>query len=219
MSPQVRNLACGPVAGYTPAARDGLTQQLTEQGFTDQEITSAGWARRDRNGSIVDRFRRRVVFPICNDDGRVLGVTARDLTGVAKAKYLNTPTTVAYRKGETLYRPRVGPTPADAQVIVVEGPIDALAIASSRRGRELTEAVALCGTAMTTEHSNILAHLGSGPIAVMADGDDAGCAAAQQWLRILQPASRPTRLVAVPLGHDPASWVGSARREPGGIGV
>lgn len=198
-----------PLVGSTPAARDGLIRALASAGFSDHEIFDAGWMLRRGDGA-VDRFHRRVVFPIRDEANHVVGITARDLTGMARAKYLNTPSTSAFRKGETLYKPV--PLSGDpSSVVVVEGPVDALAVtALMTKGpfeHQPTQVVALCGTAMTPHQASMIARLGGRLVTTMPDADPAGIEAAKHWSELLRQSNCALRAIQLPAGQDPASLI------------
>jgi DNA primase len=202
------NIGC-PLAGYTPAARAGLVDRLCEAGFTPNEVTDAGWAV-DHDGLLADRFHRRIVLPIHDGEGRLLGVAARDVTGTARQKYLNTPRTVAFRKGSCLYVPIRPDEPGDATLIVCEGTLDALAIAAhttTRHDAPPLLPVAPSGTALTDEQVQASLALGARRIVLCADGDPAGQAAAETWRSAFRAVGVDPRIVTLPDDHDPASWL------------
>jgi DNA primase len=120
-----------PLAGHTPASPTGLTERLRRLGFGDDEIVDAGWAVRRPDRPIRDRYHARVLLPFRDEAGAVLGVTSRDTTGTAHAKYLNHPRTAVFDKSAVLYRPSAQTLDKYATVIVCEGTLDALSIASA----------------------------------------------------------------------------------------
>jgi DNA primase len=199
-----------PFAGYTPASRFGLAIHLQSRGFTPDEIIDAGWAIR-RDETLVDRFRRRILMPIHNDHGQLLGIIGRDITGIARQKYLNTADTAAFHKGSVLYRPSRLALAPDATVIVCEGAIDALAItaAAAVTGQSTTiTAVAASGTALTPNQATLVRGIGARTVIVCADSDPAGVAAADSWTERLNSAGcKSVHVATLPNGHDPAAWV------------
>lgn len=198
-----------PVAGHSPYRADGLVTHLRERGFTDDEIVDAGWGAR-RDGHLTDRFRRRVIIPVCDDQGRVIGVYGRDVTGTAKQKYLNTAETAAFHKGSAVYRPTVATLDQHATVIVCEGSMDALAIAAraATAGQSPHFApVSPSGTALTHAQARMILAISERPPLVCADGDDAGLAASEKWVRTFMAHGRETIVTVLPNGHDPASWL------------
>ncbi len=198
-----------PVAGHTPYQPDGLVTSLRSRGFTDDEIVDAGWGAR-RDGQLTDRFRRRLIIPVRDQHGRVIGVYGRDVTGTANQKYLNTADTVAFHKGSAVYRPTVFPLDPHATVIVCEGSLDALAIAGNAAlaGKSRYYApVSPSGTALTATQAALVLAISDRPPLVCADGDEAGLAAAEKWIRALMSHGRETIVTVLPDGHDPASWL------------
>ena len=206
-----------PAAGHTPYQPDGLVTHLRSRGFTDDEIVDAGWGAR-RDGQLTDRFRRRVIIPVRDDQGRVIGVYGRDVTGTANQKYLNTAETAAFHKGSAIYRPSVTPLDQHATVIVCEGSLDALAIAAraAAAGKSPHFApVSPSGTALTETQAQLILMISTRPPLVCADGDDAGLAASEKWVRAFMAQGRETVVTVLPNGHDPASWL----RERGAEGL
>ncbi len=206
-----------PRVGYAPAGWTTLTAHLRGTGFTDEDVLGAGLGTRASTGRIVDRFRDRLVFPIRADgeDGpRVVGFVGRrnpaqDTTADARnPKYLNTSQTMLYTKGQHLF----GLTEAaDALhrgglAVVVEGPIDALAVDATSGGR--MAGVAPLGTAMTDTHAaQLRAALGaeSDRVVIATDADPAGHQAANRAYTLLCAHRLDPRGAALPPGLDPAA--------------
>lgn len=207
-----------PLAGYTPASRTGLTDHLCRVGYELDELVDAGWTVRRPDG-VVDRFHRRVLLPVRDTGGGIAGVIGRDVTDHARSKYLNTPRTLAYSKGELLYRPTPAPRLSPV-VIVCEGPLDALAVAAvaATTGRgTVFFAVSPSGTALTTTQALQVAALSPRDPIICTDADAAGATAAATWANALREHDRSPRTVTLPTGHDPASWL--AEHGPTGLDV
>lgn len=206
----LESVARAPVAGYAPTGRDALSAHMQRRGFTDDEIIDAGWSLH-RHGRLVDRFNDRVLFPICDDHGQLLGVIGRDVTNRARQKYLNTARTAAFCKGEILYRPVPGAVPDGATVLICEGPLDALAVAAAATDTSDDAArivpVAPSGTALTDQQAARALALTAQPPILCADGDPAGREAAAKWADTFARTGRVTRTITVPDGQDPASWL------------
>ncbi len=206
-----------PVVGHTPYQPDGLVTHLRQRGFTDDEIVDAGWGAR-RDGQLTDRFRRRVIIPVRDQDGRVIGAYGRDVTGTANQKYLNTAETIAFHKGAAVYRPSVTDLDPHATVVICEGSLDALAIAAhaAAAGKSHHFApVSPSGTALTDTQARLVLAISDRPPLVCADGDEPGLAAAEKWVRTLMAHGRETVVTVLPDGHDPASWL----RDHGAAGL
>ena len=168
---------------------------------TDDEMLTAGVASRARTGSLIDRFRDRLVFPITHNE-QVLGFVARrdpahtddDNRG---PKYLNTPETPLFHKGDQLFMvPAAGSTP-----VLAEGPLDAVAVALAAGSTHF--GVAPLGTALTMTQASQLAAFGSHPT-VATDGDAAGWRAAERSYWLLASHGVAPQYAEVPDGYDPA---------------
>ncbi|WP_407341848.1 MobF family relaxase [Pengzhenrongella phosphoraccumulans] len=207
--------------GYAPAGWTRLVDHLRDQGVTDLELTESGLASIARTGRLIDRFRDRLIFPITRlaADGQLepLGFVARrhpeasDQTG--GPKYLNTPETPLFRKGAQLFTAG-NELPPGATPVLVEGPLDALAVSLAGQGRYV--GVAPLGTSLTEDQAADIAagaiRAGVSPI-VATDADLAGQIAAQRhyWL-LTQHALTPTTVRLRP-GSDPASILEAAGPE------
>jgi DNA primase catalytic core len=194
--------------GYAPATWTALTGHLQAAGYTGQEIEAAGLARRSSRGTLIDHFRDRVMLPVRDARGRIAGFTgrARPGCGPATPKYLNSPETILYKKGDLLFGlwEAHGALNAGAVPVIVEGPFDAIAVTMSADGSHA--GLAPCGTALTTRQAALLAEAcdlaHSGTITAF-DPDQAGQKAAIRAYRILRPHTASLRSVG--LGErDPA---------------
>ena len=207
-----------PVVGHTPFSETGLVDQLSRRGFSADEIVDSGWGAR-RGSELRDRFRRRVMIPVRDDQDLVIGVYGRDVTGRANQKYLNTAETIAFHKGSAVYRPSASSAlDAHATVIACEGSIDALAIASlaATAGKSAYfAAVSPSGTALTVDHARVVLAISDKPPLVCADGDDAGIAASSKWIQTFMTQGREALVTVLPDSHDPASWL----RQEGAAGL
>lgn len=209
-----------PAVGHTPSAKtriDGLFAVLTRRGFTETELLDAGLATRLADGCVIDFHRDRVVVPVRDGAGTVVGLLGRDITGSSPVKYLNPPTTAAYQKSRALYRPS-GPTlTPDASVVVCEGPLDALAIAAQAAASGVSARfapVAACGRTLSDFQLDlILATHPRAPV-LAGDGDAAGRQANIEWARRMLAKGRETVITEWPEGYDPATWL-SARGADG----
>lgn len=210
-----RGLAGHLEHGWAPPTWTGLVDHLREHGYRDEDLTAAGVATHTRDGRLIDRFRDRLVVPIRNDAGDVVGVTARanpDVTDERAPKYINTPASAAYDKSQLL----LGWSPEAARkvgqgatVVFVEGPMDRAAIDSL--GRDDVVALAPCGTALTDAQLDLVRDAGGdlSRRAIFAfDGDSAGQAAAQRaWVRLDPTEAAGARYLNLPPGSDPADLV------------
>ena len=136
--------------GFAPDSWDELTNALKSNGATDDELVQAGLAAKsDRGSGVYDRFRGRVMFPIADLHGRIVGFTGRILADVKEAKYVNTPETHVYKKSAVLYGldKAKGEIKKQGMAVIVEGNMDALS--SHQFG--VTNVVASSGTALTED--------------------------------------------------------------------
>jgi len=210
--------------GYAPRAWTRLLDQLRTAGFTDGELLASGLATRTSRGTLVDRFRDRVVFPVTDTAGRTVALigraidaTATDRSGAPVPKYLNSPDTDLYRKGDVLYGlgQAQSALAAGARPVLVEGPMDALAVdlahasalAAGHDGPGFV-GVAPCGTALTATQVDLLEHATGGladrGIVVAFDGDDAGRQADVRAYDLLRQVGAWPHALDLPAGQDPA---------------
>ncbi|GAA2234281.1 hypothetical protein GCM10010413_36930 [Promicromonospora sukumoe] len=214
-----RGLA-GAEWGAAPALWTGLTDHLQTLGYTPDQLVTAGVATRTRGGKVIDKFRNRIVFPYRDQTGTVVGVTARINpteadTGDGRApKYLNTPETAAYRKGELVYGldpDAITRLAAGARPVLVEGPTDhaALHLAAARlaeqTGVEIAP-VAAGGTGITERHLQALRDATGRDLSdliVALDPDTAGRTAAARVWAMLTP-DEAAHAQALDLPTDPA---------------
>ena len=203
--------------GYAPAGWTGLVDQLRRR-FSEEALLDAGVARVCSRGTLIDTFRDRVMFPIHSMDGSIAGFIGRDLSGHALApKYLNTRQNALFNKSQLLYGLYEGSRQRKVQPVVVEGPLDVLAIAAKAQERGHTDAlpVTACGTAFTSHHAQAIADAAHGEgneVVVAMDGDPAGRAAALAAGEKLREAGQDVRVVMLPTGDDPADYLA----RPGG---
>jgi DNA primase len=191
--------------GQAPAGWTNLVDHLRRHGVTDEEMLITGVATIASTGRLIDRFRDRVIFPIIHN-GEVLGFVGRRRPDLADAdrpgpKYLNTGDTPLFHKGAQLYGAIENRLSGGAVPVVVEGPMDAIAVTVASRGRYL--GVALLGTSLTEEQAHQLACIGTQPI-VATDADLAGRIAAERDFWMLSWYWLDPLYARLPDGTDPA---------------
>jgi DNA primase len=191
--------------GYSPSAWDKVLVASRRAGFSDRELVEAGLASRSRGeGRTYDRFRRRIMFPLCDSRGRVLGFGARAMGADQKPKYLNSSDNAVYHKGRNLFGADVARAPAAkaGAVVVAEGYTDVIAMHQAG----LRHTVGLMGTALTDEQVGELARLA--PTVLLAlDADAAGQEAMLRVARVAARRNLALRVVPLPPGSDPADLV------------
>ena len=193
--------------GYAPDEWDALTKHLRAQGFTGEELEIAGLSKEGQKG-MIDRFRNRLVWPIRNITGDVVGFGARKLSEEDQGpKYLNTSETPIYKKSQVLYgldraKKEIA---TKRQVVVVEGYTDVMAAHLAG----VTTAVATCGTAFGDDHIKILRNLlmdddaFRGEVIFTFDGDAAGQKAALRAYEDDQKFVTQTFVAVESSGMDP----------------
>jgi DNA primase len=194
--------------GYAPAAWDVLCRELQRQGFASELLVRSGLvvAREDKGG-VYDRFRHRLIFPIYDRLGRPIAFGGRYFEGTETSyapKYLNSPETPIFHKGQTLYGFHLA-KPAirqEGRVIIVEGYTDVLAC--HRRG--VTPVVGTLGTALTEHHVAMLKGVAK-EIVLVFDSDVAGSAATERSIGLFLGAGVRVRIVELPTGEDPDSFL------------
>ncbi|MFJ8824683.1 DNA primase [Streptomyces sp. NPDC102467] len=191
--------------GYSPAGWDHLTRFLRGKGFSDKELTLSGLSQEGRRGPI-DRFRGRLMWPIRDIGGEVVGFGARRLREDDNGpKYLNTPETPIYKKSQVLYGIDLAKKDIAkaSRAVVVEGYTDVMACHLAG----ITTAIATCGTAFGSDHIKILRRLlmdnGSARVIFTFDGDAAGQKAALRAFEDDQKFAAETYIAIAPDNMDP----------------
>jgi len=197
--------------GLSGEAWDGLLKFLTAKGFKEQDIFQAGITVRKKDGNgYVDRFRKRLMFPLFDTQGRVVAFTSRTLNGIAYdeedfgGKYINSPQSVIYDKSHLLYGWHLAKDSIrkNNYVIVVEGNMDV--IAAHQAGTKNT--VAVSGTALTTQHIKIIKRY-TNNIILSFDGDAAGSRAAFRSISLCWQEDMNVKILLLKDSKDPADMV------------
>ena len=190
--------------GYSMDGWDSITKWATPLGYTEEDLAATGLiTRRDDTAKYHDLFRNRLMFPICNEMGKVVGFSARVLDkDAATAKYVNTPETEFFQKGQLLYALHFARTAFRdfGYALVCEGQLDV--IACHRAG--LANAVAAQGTAFTEMHARMLAKSVK-KIVLSFDADTAGYKAAERTITLLHAEGMEVSVITLPQGEDPDS--------------
>jgi DNA primase len=198
--------------GFSPGAYDRVVNASAAAGYSREELLACGLAQERRDGrGLIDRFRGRIMFPLCDERGRVLGFGARALRPDDRPKYLNSSDNAVFHKNEVLYGLDLArPAAARAgRVVLVEGYTDAVAL----RQAGVAEVVGSMGTALTDRQVSALAKLA--PTALFCqDPDAAGQEAVSRSVSALRDVNRARvgrgvefRIVRLPAGSDPADVV------------
>jgi DNA primase len=189
--------------GFSPPGWSKLRDAARAANYTDQELLAAGLVVPGQRGEPYDRFRGRIMFPLCDDRGRTLGFGARTL-GDEKPKYLNSPETALYHKSEALFGLDKAKAPATREdaIYLVEGYTDVLALVQAG----ITNVVACMGTSLTEQQLQRLARV-SRNMYLCFDADAAGIGAMSRALALGRRLDLSLRVVRIPEGLDPADYV------------
>jgi DNA primase len=191
--------------GYSPSAWDRVLMGSRSAGFSEQELYVTGLAQRSKqDGRLYDRFRGRIMFPLADIRGRVLGFGARAMRDEQGPKYLNTSDNDVYHKGQHLYGAdlaRLHATRA-GEVVLCEGYTDVIALHQAG----MRNAVGLMGTALTAEQVGELARMAS-RVLLALDADSAGQEAMLRASKLALRRKLELRVVEMPQGADPADLV------------
>lgn len=187
---------------------DELYQELKKQGFEEKEILESGLVNKNERGQYIDRYRNRLMFPICDVRGRVIAFGGRVLDD-SKPKYINSPENVVYSKGRHLFGLNVAKKGDTKQLLIVEGYMDVISL----HQRGITNVVAPLGTALT-EGQGWLLRKNAEQIILSFDSDEAGLKAKLRALEILQNMGCDLRILQMEGAKDPDEYIikyGNAR--------
>jgi DNA primase len=195
--------------GWAPSTGDALLRQLKSK-YPEKLLEASGLFSRNESGRLYDRFRRRIMFPISNDAGKVIAFGGRAM-GDDMPKYMNSPETPIYSKSNVLYH--LDRAKKDVRqhefAVLVEGYMDAIAVA----GAGVTNVVAACGTSLTEMQAKLLAKCYPGDVIprviVNYDPDTAGQAATDRSIRVLLAAGFDIKVLSLPGGDDPDKFIHS----------
>ena len=187
--------------GFAPNRWDALIQALGQQGYDKRDLLDAGLAVSNQDGRIYDRFRNRVMFPIIDIRGEVIGFGGRVMDD-STPKYLNSPDTPVYNKSRNVFALNIAKKSKAGRVILTEGYMDTISLHQAG----FDSAVASLGTALTPEHAQLLSRYF--PEAIIAyDGDGAGVSAAQRAIPLLERAGMKVRVLRVTGAKDPDEFI------------
>ena len=190
--------------GYADAEWDSLTKFMKSKGASDDELIELGLSSRSKDGRLFDKFRNRVMFPIINTSGNVIGFGGRKIDEKDEPKYLNSPENLVFRKKNNLY----GLNTAKAEVgegkpaVIVEGYMDVMGL--YRYG--MKNAVASLGTALTENQAKLIKRY-TREVVLCYDADSAGINAALRGIDILTAQDLKVRVFHVEDGKDPDEFV------------
>jgi DNA primase len=171
---------------------DALIRAMTEKGYTKAELLAAGLAVKNKNGGLYDKFRNRLILPVIDVRGDVIGFGSRVLDH-SEPKYMNSPETVAYSKRRALYAINLAKRTKRPNMILCEGNIDVITLHQAG----FDNAVASMGTALTVEQTRLLSRY-TKELVICYDNDGAGKAATQRALELLNNSEFTVRVLQLP---------------------
>ena len=186
--------------GFAPNTWNGLCDAMRQKGYTDQELRDAGLVS-EKNGRIYDRFRNRLMFPIIDTRGNIIGFGGRVMDD-STPKYLNSPETLIFNKRKNLFGLNLAKKSKLGYLILVEGYMDAIAL--HQYGFDC--AVASLGTSLTEEHATLLSRY-TEQVYLIYDADEAGQRAAQRAIPMLERAGLRIKVLKVRDAKDPDEFL------------
>ena len=189
--------------GWAPSGKTTLVDAARAAGYKEEYLVAAGLAIQQEDGSLIDKFRERIMFPIHSVSGRVIAFSGRTLKSDNPAKYVNSPETEIYIKSKNLlgiYFAKSSIAKED-RCILVEGNVDVVMM----HQMGITNVVASCGTSLTEEQIRLIKRFTEN-ITIMYDGDSAGLHAAIRAIGLILKEGMNPRVVFLPDGDDPDSF-------------
>ena len=180
---------------------DELYTLLKSKGFTEEQILASSLVNKSDNGKFIDRFRKRLIFPIQDVRGRIIAFGGRVLDD-SKPKYINSPENIVYSKGRHLFGLNIAKKYDTKKIIIVEGYMDAISL----HQRGISNAVASLGTALTEAQGRLLRNTAE-QVIIGYDADGAGQAATLRGLEILQNLGCDIRILQIEGAKDPDEFV------------
>ena len=196
--------------GWAPSGKTSLVDAARAAGYKDEYLVAAGLAIQQEDGTLTDKFRERVMFPIHSVSGRVIAFSGRTLKADNPAKYVNSPETEIYIKSRNLlgiYFAKAEMARQD-RCILVEGNVDVVMM----HQMGITNVVASCGTSLTEEQVRLIKKFTEN-VTIMYDGDKAGLHAAIRAISLILKEGMNPRVVFLPDGDDPDSFSRKHTRE------
>jgi DNA primase len=187
--------------GYALNSWDALTEHLRKQGYSYSEIADSGLGTYTKNGKVIDMFRKRVMFPIIDLRGNVIGFGGR-ITDGSSPKYLNTGTTPVFDKGSNLFSMNFAKNHETKRIILCEGYMDVITL--NQAGFE--NAVATLGTAITPNQARLISHYAD-EVIIAYDSDNAGQNATQKAIGHFSDVGMRTKIIHMEDAKDPDEYI------------
>ena len=190
--------------GYAPDSWDGLVKAMRAKGYTDEELKESGLVSvSQKNGNLLDRFRNRLMFPIIDVRGNVIGFGGRIINNDPDAaKYLNSPETLIFNKRKNLFGLNLAKKSKQGFLILVEGNIDVVAL----HQYGFDNAIASLGTSLTEEQATLLSRY-TEQLVLIYDGDEAGQRATKRAIPILEKAGIQVKVLQIRDAKDPDEFL------------
>ncbi len=187
--------------GAAPDDWYALTNEMRKRGYTDRDLIDAGLAKKGKNGGAYDVFRNRLMFPVIDVRGSVIGFSGRIL-GDGEPKYLNTPDTPVFQKSRNLFALNLAKRSKRDMLILAEGNVDVVML--HQAGFDC--AVASLGTSLTADQARLMKHFKEN-VVIAYDSDAAGVKAAQRAIGLLEPAGLKVRVLRMEGAKDPDEFI------------
>ena len=187
--------------GFAPDSWSCLTDAMKEKGFTEYELADAGLVRRGKNGGVYDTFRNRLMFPVIDVRGNVIGFSGRIL-GEGEPKYMNSPETLVFNKSRNLFALNLAKKSKCGYIILSEGNIDV----ASLHQAGFDSAVASLGTSLTPEQARLISRY-TDQVIIAYDNDGAGIKAAQRAIGILEKLDLKVKVLRLEGAKDPDEFI------------
>lgn len=194
--------------GFAPDSWHSLLNALKAKGYTELDMLNLGLIIKSEKGNMYDRFRNRVMFPVFDYSGKVIGFGGRVLDD-SKPKYLNSPESLIFQKGVNLYGLNFAlKSSKERTLIIVEGYMDCISL----HQYGITNAVASLGTALTERQAKLLRRYAD-KIIMSYDADGAGQAATIRGMEVLRKEGLDVRILTIPSGKDPDEFIRANGKE------
>ena len=187
--------------GAAPDDWSLLLNAMEKKGYTGQELFEAGLARRGKNGGYYDTFRNRLMFPVIDVRGNVIGFSGRIL-GDGEPKYMNSPETLVFNKSRNLFALNLAKKSKSGYIILSEGNIDVVSLHQAG----FDSAVASLGTSLTPEQARLLSRY-TNEVIIAYDNDGAGIKAAQRAIGILEKLDLKVKVLRMSGAKDPDEFI------------
>lgn len=187
--------------GFAPDSWDSLRNAMKAKGFTDYELFDADLVRKGKNGGFYDCFRDRLMFPVIDVSGNVIGFSGRML-GDYEPKYLNSRETLVFNKGRNLFGLNLAKKSKAGNIILVEGNVDVVSLHQAG----FDNAVASLGTSLTPEQARLISRY-TNEVVIAYDADGAGIKASQRAINILETLDVKVKVLRIQGAKDPDEFI------------